>query len=171
MSDPVLSARTTTVLIYQGEDQSRLDELYADVERARLSGESNRLNDGDGHAEALSAYREAAADAEPRAIAVVVKALPRRKFRELVEAHPPREANDGDAMYGVNYVTFGDALVPPSIVAPEFTTDARRDEFVDNLSDADFTRVYRAAFALNRVPATDPKDLIAFEATRSSDET
>lgn len=171
MSDPILSARTATILLYQGDDQARLDELAAEVDRARVAGSPSRLNDVDGYAAAVDAYRDFASEAKDRAVAVVVRALGRRQWRSLVDAHPVREGNERDAAYGVNFDSFGDALVPPSIAAPEFTTPADRDAFLDGLSDVDFGRLYQAAFALNRVPATDPKDLIAFAAIRSSDET
>ena len=58
-----------------------------------------------------------------------------------------------------------------SIIEPEWPTPADRDDFLDSLSDADFTSIFRAAFALNRVPGGDPKDLLAFEQISASDET
>jgi hypothetical protein len=175
MTSPTLSVRTTRIPLYQGDDLERIEELRADLERAKhAEGGPARVGDtGSGVASAKAALLAAYAEAKPRAVLVTVKALGRRQWRSLIEAHPPREGNREDDMHGgiANINTLQDPLVVASITEPEFPTPADRDDFLDALSDADFTSIFRAAFALNRVPGGDPKDLLAFEQITASDET
>jgi hypothetical protein len=113
-------------------------------------------------------------------VVVVVKALPRRKFRAMVAAHPARDGEREDDALGVDADAFPETLLSfvddmdasvRTIVAPEFANRAAIEAFLDSLSDADFNRLFRAAFVLNRVPADDPKDLLAYEQISESDET
>ena len=173
MSSPTLTARTTRIPLYQGDDLALIESLREDVERAKLSaGGPARIGDtGSDLAAAKLALQAACEDAEPRAVVVIVQALGRRQWRSLVADHPARDDTKEDEALGVNADTFPDALVPPSIAEPEFPSHADRDAFLDSLSDADFNRLFRAAFVLNRVQADDPKDLLAYEQIRASDET
>ena len=173
MSSPTLSARTARIPLYQGDDLARIESLRADVERAKLSASGPaRIGDtGSDLAAAKLALTEACEEAEPRAVVMVVQALGRRQWRALVTEHPARDGESQDEMMGVNSESFPDALVPLSIAEPEFPSHADRDAFLDALSDADFNRLFRAAFTLNRVPADDPKDLLAYEQISASDET
>ena len=173
MSSPTLSARTARIPLYQGDDLALIETLREVVERARLSaaGPARVGDTGSDLATAKVALQVACEEAEPRAVVVVVKALGRRQWRSLVTEHPARDDTKEDEALGVNADTFPDALVPPSIAEPEFPSHADRDAFLDSLSDADFNRLFRAAFVLNRVPADDPKDLLAFEQIGSSSET
>jgi hypothetical protein len=169
----ILTARTARIPLYQGDDLEKIEGLRADVERARLasSGPARVGDTFSGVAAAQAALMAACEEAEPRAVAVVVKALGRRQWRSLVQEHPARDGEKEDEMLGVNAEAFPDALVPASILEPAFDTPADRDDFLDSLSDADFNRLFRAAFTLNRVPADDPKDLLAYEQISESDET
>ena len=73
MSSPTLTARTTRIPLYQGDDLARIESLRADVERAKLSASGPaRVGDtGSDLAAAKVALTEACEDAEPRAVAVV----------------------------------------------------------------------------------------------------
>ena len=173
MSSPTLSARTQRIPLYQGDDLAHIESLRAAVERAKLAaGGVPRVGDtGSDVAAAKAALTAACEEAEPRAVIMVVKALGRRQWRSLVDAHPARDGEKEDEMLGVNADSFPDALVPVSIAEPTWPTPADRDSFLDGLSDADFNRLFRAAFTLNRVPADDPKDLLAFEQISANGET
>ena len=173
MSSPTLTARTTRIPLYQGDDLARIESLRADVERAKLaaSGPARIGDTGSDLTAAKMALTEACEAAEPNAVIVIVQALGRRQWRSLVAEHGPRDGEKEDEYLGVNADTFPDALVPLSLAEPEFPSHADRDAFLDALSDADFNRLFRAAFTLNRVPADDPKDLLAYEQISASDET
>ena len=202
-----LTPRTTTVLIYHGDDLARLSELRRDadvaeriakeaVNEAERAGSANlRGGDADPVAEARKAFDAAVkpkrdaydafvAEASGRALEVVLQMIGKRRFKELVLAHPPRmvskqEAVEGgepktvevvhedDALFGVNTETLPTALltyVDPedtavrTITAPEFSGTRECLAFVDDeLSEGDFDKLWVAAFLLNRTPGADPK--------------
>lgn len=152
-----IAARTATVDIYVGDYLDRIRHLEREYDAAlkEEAAEGPRLNHEEPRSEALRAEHVAlVAEAEESAVHIVLRALRRSEWRELVKLHPPRENHKGDAAVGVDESTFKDALVPVSIVSPTLDEDD-----LDNLSDVDFDRLYLTAFALNRSPAASPKAL------------
>jgi hypothetical protein len=164
------------VVILQGDDQAKLEELRLAVASAqrRANLALPRLGDSE-PADVASLVAEHDAfleEASERAALVELQALGRRQWRSLVAAHPPRDGNEQDQSLGVNEESFGDALVPASIVAPVFDTPADRDAFLDSLSDAQFDQLYATAYSLNKMVGADPKGLsLGSAATPKSDET
>ena len=142
-----------TVYLYQGEDLEKIRELAAAA--SSLRGRPRLMGDVD----AAKAHDEFVTEARERAVKVVLEARSRKVWRDLVAAHPPREGHDGDKDAGVNDEAFGAALVPLSIVEPEFASDADRQEWVEELSDGNFERLYLTAFQLNRTSASPKADL------------
>jgi hypothetical protein len=153
----LIEPRTSVVTLYQGDylDQIRVLERRYD---AAIDAEKNTTRTLGGipqSEELLAEHTALVAEAEETAIHVKLKALGRRVWRDLTEAHPPREGNKGDQQIGVNDDSFKEALVPVSIVEPEFSSDD-----LDEISDVDFDRLYNVAFALNRAPAAGPKAIV-----------
>ena len=161
----VLMPRTATVLLFQGDDLAKIAELRkaAEAEQSdtRLMGELSAAQEHD----------EFVKEAEARAVRVVLKALGRKQWRNLVADHPPRKGVESDKALGVNDETFGDALVLASLEEPEFASTGDAEEFLDSLRSADFDQLYHAAFALNRFQADAPKADLTSRLTRTSDET
>lgn len=103
---------------------------------------------------------------ETHATRVRVTTVRRRQYRELADAHPPREGEKGDTALGVNVMTFREALVPAAIVevtedgetkAWENYTADERDEFLDTLAEADMERLFGTAYGLVNGFNADPK--------------
>lgn len=115
-------------------------------------------------AEAMEALRE-----EMKASTVVfrVRAMPRKKFRELCDAHQPRLAVDGtihrdDRALGVNQATFWDPLIRACLVEPVLD-EPRLAKLLDEvLSDYQFEQLAGAAFAVNRSDVDIPFSSAAF---------
>ena len=166
MSTTVLNALTTTVVLYQGDDLAKIEELRIAAERGKSSGPALG-----GEPSAAKVHDDFVTKAEKRAVKVVLKALPRKSWRALVAAHPPRDGDDGDKSMGVNDETFGEALIAVSIASPVFPSDSERDAFVDSLRDADFERLYASAFALNRGKTAAPKADLSSRLSQSSETT
>lgn len=86
-------------------------------------------------------------------VTFTVAALGRPEWRALVDAHPPRKLEDGtthpDDGAGVNEATFYSALVRKSIVDPEMDA-ADHDLLESTLTDAQYSRLCKAAFDVNR---------------------
>lgn len=167
---PELKPRTTTVVIYQGDDLDRLAELRRAVDVARRhDAESEGARRGGDTLEAPvaeAAYDAFVDEAAERAVEVRLEAVGRKVFRNLIAEHPPREVevdgksvpHEDDALYEVNVESFPDALLPLSLRAPEFASEVERTRFLEDLSDGDFERLFNAAFWLNKAPGGDPKD-------------
>jgi hypothetical protein len=168
---PTIKLRRTTVVLFQGDDYDLIEEKLAAAQTAaRSSGRAARLGDDEDDlvpAEVktrAAEYDAAVAEAVERGQTVLVEALPRKTFRGLVVEHPPREDNDQDANWGFNYETLCDALVPASLplvdretAEAQFGSEAERQEFLESLSDGDFSRIYSAAIKVNQGGVPDPK--------------
>ncbi len=102
-------------------------------------------------------------------VVFTLRALRRKAWRELREAHPPRkdpatgETHQRDALLGANIDTLPEAVVRASIIAPELTPeqmDRLLDEDDGPLDEALFEQLWVACYGLNRgvvdVPFTSP---------------
>jgi hypothetical protein len=83
-----------------------------------------------------------------------LRALPRKKFRELIAAHPPRKDENGNVIerdyLGVNYESFFDALIRKSIVEPTLDPDTLTLLLDERLTDRQFEDFTTAVWNLNR---------------------
>lgn len=109
---------------------------------------------------------EAKADAAEKGRIVTLRALGRKQWRPLKEAHPPRagegvdeDAAKGDRLAGVNTETVEDDLVFASIVEPRFESRAEFDAWADELSEGEWQTLVRDAWRLVNVAQFDPKSL------------
>ncbi len=165
-----LNRRTKTVTLLQGEDDERLQalreraaDLRARADRLAKLKRTPLLSDEDdadtAAREAMQAEQEAdvfAADAEPRGVRIVLQALSRRRWPELLEKHPPRDDDDADKRAGANLKTIPEDLIPESIVAPEMT-DGERADFLADLSFGQWDYLALEAWGLNTTAGADPK--------------
>lgn len=191
-----IKPREAEIVIYQGDDLTRLAELRKSAELARraarraaeqeqaaplrLGDESPASDDATLPEEA--AYDAAVEEAAERAVIVRIRAIGRRRFRDLMAEHPPRkvtvkrgegddereveEAHPDDASFDVNTETFGPALLGfvdlddpeiRTIAEPEFSRKALTAFLDDEISEGDFEGMWVAAYYLNRSPSADPK--------------
>jgi len=182
-----IKPRTTRVVIYQGDDLEQLSVLDATVARAekalsaaeqakKASQQDARprlMHEGVPEDPTINAGldldvarqdRDAfAAGAEERGVRVILRAVPRKQWRDLVAAHPARDGDTGDAQFGVNMETFPDALLPKSVDRDQSTIEGDTVEFLESLSDYDYyDRLFLSAYALNRGSAVaDPTSRLA----------
>ena len=180
-----ITPRTATCVIYQGDDLERLAELRREVDVAQRQAEQaskapRRGGDEIPSAQAAQdAYDAFVDEAAERAVEVHVTALRRKRFRKLMAEHPPRkvdgekgkEPHPDDEVYDVNVETFGEVFLPLSITSPAFDTPDDLEDFIDELSDGDYDRVFSTAYWLNRAPGGDPKATRYSPASLNSDET
>lgn len=176
-----ITRRTAMVVIYQGDDLARLGELRQEADLAqRLFEETtksgtSRVGDGVDPKPAKDAYDAFIDEAAERAVEVRLSAIGRKHWRDLFEAHPPRETTetvDGDERqvthvddepFGVNTRTFPEKLLAFSvddvrtIAEPEFSTPAERQAWLDDISEGDFDRLWTTAYYLNTSLGVDPK--------------
>lgn len=165
-----LTPRTETVHIYQGDDLARMGVLENEIDVASIEPLAERANRVAGQpgtsaaaVDAARRYQDFVEEAKGRAFAVVVEALPRKKWREVRDLHPPRDNEPMDAAYGFNVDTIGEDLVQPSITTVALGdetvlgTERERETFLDQLSEGDWSRLVSAAVKCN-VGDGGPKD-------------
>lgn len=167
-----------------------LAAAYAAAER-RLADAADQDDDSmAGGTEALAIAEQMAALREQMAAHTyrfVFRALPRRRYRELVDAHPPRPGHPEDGAYGADMGAFPPALIAACCVAiapaaepePDVPADAPpvlaagdAAEMVDQLTDGQVHALFACAFRLNRSAVDLPKsvsvsELVARHAPRS----
>lgn len=181
-----LKPRTTTVPLFQGDDFDRERELRGVVEQAvAADGSPRRLADPDAVIAAAGEYDAFVLEAAERGETIPIAALPRGEWREMVAKHPPRPDVEGDEQWGFNYLAMADDLVPPSVakgqeiepgyfapkVVTRFGSIADRDEFLDSLNDADYSKLYNEALTLNQAAGPNPKLQLRSLLALTSDET
>lgn len=142
--------------IYQGDDLAALDQAAADGL----------------HTSDLDAYNKLVTAADERAQHLTVTALPRRKWRDLVDANPARQDSEDDKAFGYNVDTLAEAILPLAIAPGQFDNEILRDAFLDALSDAQYSQMAGTAAQLNALGLAAPKALTPPSVpTPSGDET
>src|SRR5262245_4429835 len=152
-SNKKLTRPSTLVTLYQGDYERRLAEKYMDYERHEMRERSTQRFGGSLAPQLAQEYDDLRAEAEETALRIVVQAVPRKQWRELLQAHPPVADADGEIdeehkRLGFNPDTFFDAIVKPCVVEPEFT-DEEWDEFEEDCSEAHWDKLSSAAYLLN----------------------
>lgn len=92
------------------------------------------------------------AEVEASTVEFVLRALPRKQWHDLVEAHPPRKNDDGDVRMEVNRETFLPALVQASTVEPKLRDETWQqllDPASGLLSEQQWRQLWRACWNLN----------------------
>lgn len=175
----LLKPRTTSIVIYQGDDLQRLAELHRAAQNAETAAKTaakTPLRDGDEIPSAQAeqdAYNAFVDEAAERAVVVTLTAIGRTRWRDLLAEHPARthevdgksETIEDDQIYEVNTETFPLALlsymrdgVRTTTVEPPVSDTALQAFLGDELAEGDFERCWTSAYWLNRALGSDPKD-------------
>lgn len=175
-------SRTSRVLLLSGDYAERLSALYeaaleaAEHEASESASGARRIGEQSAYTTLRAEHDALREEAERAGTVVVLKALGRKEWRAIKDKHPPRDAAEhgedvakADRLAGVNTESVEDDLVYASLVEPEFSSRAAFDEWVDDLSEGEFTTIVNRAWALTNVAMVDPKSLPA-SLTRSSGE-
>ena len=196
-----LKVRTTTVVLFQGDDLDPIEALRQKAAEAGVRHENaHRLAENQAAAPrrvsegaetldelkaastsltaAAKAYDDFMVEATERGESVELQAVGRKRWRDLLKAHPPRKHtivgpdgvptevdDDVDGMWGFNYETLCDELVPESVVDKAKYTA----EWLDALSDGDWSKLYSSAVNLNQGSGPDPKARLSSRIAQTSD--
>lgn len=176
----LLKPRTRTVVLFQGDDRTRVNELHQAVEAAVTREGIRRVGDGSETLTAAEEYDAFVLEATERAVKVDLRQLRHKIWRNLVLANPPRDDDEDDKEYGFNVDAMGEALLPyvdvedpeqRTIISPQFDTAEALQDFIDDLSHGDFQRLFSAAYLLNVDSGGDPKADMSSRLARISDAT
>lgn len=89
----------------------------------------------------------------------LLRALPRRAFRDLLDAHPPRPEIAREAAF--NAATFPPALIRKCLIEPAVATDAQFDELLDKITEGQVGELFDAAWLANQGGSEVPKSVPA----------
>ncbi|MCW2496399.1 hypothetical protein [Jatrophihabitans sp.] len=146
-----IKPRTTSVVIYQGDDMPRLTELRRAAETARqfeeataerLAETSEVARAGDDDAEELVAvkaetkarqdeYDAFVDEAAERALTIELHAIGRKRFRDLMAEHPPRKV-----LVKVEPAPDAEEDAVPTVVERDHEDDAGYDVNTETFPDA-----------------------------------
>jgi hypothetical protein len=106
-------------------------------------------------------------------ITLVLQALPRPKFRALIDEHPPRKDDGGKLTHpedaiGVNASTFFEALVRVSVVEPVLDEETLTLLIDERLDDRQWQDLTDAVWNLNRTSVNVPFSSAALPSRRTS---
>jgi hypothetical protein len=140
---------------------------------ARMTGESK----------AVRALKARIQELENRMLDSIVvftlRALPRKRWVELEEEHPPRDDNEDDKRYGVNVSTFIDAVMvePGTVASVRYKASGERVDFdaagewqalADDMSNAQWEQFAIPLLLVNRGTVTPGFNRAAWQKTPSS---
>jgi hypothetical protein len=144
-----------TVPLYLGGDRD-LQLRYEKLER-RLPDAKGAAPDSLGQGSPARAIEDEMAAIREQmresTVDIRIRALRRRAYRELCDAHPPRKTEDGgvhpDDYVGVNTDSIWEPLVLASIVEPKLTAE-QTELLLGVLTSAQFEQLALACHGLNR---------------------
>jgi hypothetical protein len=152
-----------------------------ELKRARDEGRVSDSKESSGLGDLIERVRALEAQMLEEADTWVLRAMPRHKFRALVDAHEPRRGDDGepldeDRQLGLNRDTFFPALIRASVITPELDDEdwawLLGDEEAGEdgvLTDRQFGDLEDTAWFLNRGEVKVPFSHAASLASRDSD--
>lgn len=165
-----------TDLALQAEWEAAGREL-ADVAKraapdARMTGDSKAVRD------LKKRIQELETTMLSSLVVFTLRALPRKRFVELEEAHPPREGDAADQHYGVNMATFIDAVMvePGTLVSVADKTSGDTVDFTakdwpalaDDMSSGQWQEFALPLLRLNRGTVTPGFNRAAWQKTPTS---
>jgi hypothetical protein len=165
-----LPERTVPVCL-RGDLFADFQALEAELEKARdVSPDS--LDDGTG--ELLERMEAVRALMRENTYPVRLRAMSGPDFRALKAKHPARyddgELHPDDRGFDFNTETFFAPLLRVSIIDPELVSKDDWEEFVEGITDYQFTELSVTALTLNRGRVDVPFSLAASTMKRSSDD-
>jgi len=177
-----ITPRTETVIVLQGDDDEKLRHLKAEVARieaskpkkdvlARTLSDADPLQAWEAEKKAAeAAHDKFAAQAEKRGVKVILRAVGRKTWRDLVAKHPPRPANDTDEEVGANADDLQEELVPLCMASPVGSKEEIA-AFLDSLSEGQFGALAVKAHGLNMGRTADPTQRLLSGVSRTSSAT
>lgn len=161
----------TVVICLRGDLVAELEELERAYTEA-VNRPATSLADGGEAAEIATKVEAMRAEMSGEMLTIRLRALPRRRYNEMIAEHPPRLGDDGnvvdeDSTFGYDASTFFEALVRAAIIEPEL--DAGDWDALDAiLTDNAFQQLANVAVMLNRRGVDVPFSLAASHNQRTS---
>lgn len=136
----------------RGDLVAEWHRLAKELAEAKVTAAADPRVAGDGTGEMVERMEALRAEVEASTVPFRLRGLPRKKWAELVEEHPPRKDDEEDLRMQVNRETFLPELVKRSTASPELkaeTWQALLDPEGELLSRPQWRRLWRACWNLN----------------------
>lgn len=143
-------------LCMRGDLLAELGRLEQELDTARQADSGNSLASGGAARQVAEQMEELLAEIEQHTHIFRFRAIPRRAFRDLQEAHPPREGNQLDTTMGFDVEGLQVPLISACCFDPAMDSD-QTESLLDVLSDGQVMELFGAALALNRSRVDLPK--------------
>lgn len=169
--DQAKPVEKTVPLCLQGNLVAEFEDLERQLTEAQRQPADSLASGADARriAEQMETLRE---QMQSATVVFRLRALPRRDFRALVDAHPPRLDDRGETVgddsLGVNTTTVFEPLIRACLVEPE-VSDGQWDRLNDLLSDMQFNDLALAAWSVNRGAVNVPFSFAASLLLRNSE--
>lgn len=146
-------AERTVQLCLRGDLVVEFEELERDLETARKSA-GDSLAGGSDVVVVSQQIEELRERMKTATKTFRLRALPRRQWRDLVAAHPPRRGEDGKVVdsdaIGVNADTYFETIIRACTVEPQLSDEQWTRLLDEVLTDRQFDTLSDAAWGLNR---------------------
>jgi hypothetical protein len=150
-------------LVLRGDLHLRHEQLEAELAEAEEADRRDNSLGGGGRARKVAEQiRDLEDEMRDHTHVFALRALPRKAFRDLVEAHPLREDNSDDKAFGVNMATFPVPLIAASCTDPVMTAE-QVEELLEVLTEGQMLELFMTALQLNRAKVDVPKSFAASE--------
>ena len=136
------------------EAQEELEAIVASGTKGRLGAKP------EGQQEAAQRVTDLEAEIQASSAVFRFRALPKDRFRELCDDHPPRKGNDLDTYMGYNRDAVLDEAVRLCMVDPVFD-DASWAEFVAVVNGGEWEELRRVVNSVNKGVHDAPKSVLA----------
>ncbi|PZF98262.1 hypothetical protein [Micromonospora deserti] len=140
----------------RGDLVAEWKRLGKELTEAKVKAAADPRLGGSGTTELVQRMEKLRAEVEAATVEFRLRALPRKRWNELADAHPPRKdgatVHPDDVGMGVNRLTFLPALVRASTISPKLrdeTWDRLLDPDGELLSEQQWRRLWRACWNLN----------------------
>lgn len=142
----------TISICFAGDLVAQWEALDAQRRRVELAGGDSLA--GSGAASFQAQMDELLPRMQESTVDFRLRAVSRRRWTELVAAHPPRKDAEGnvirrDMLVQVNYEAFFDALIPESLIEPELDAETLRLLLDEQLTFAQYEALTTLGWNLN----------------------
>lgn len=151
-----LPERTVDVCL-RGDLVSEHQELEAELRQARNEESGNDRLGGSRAGQIAKKVEAIEAEMQESTVSVRLRALPRKRWRALMDDHPPKKGDKGDEAVGVHLETFLHEAARECLI-----DDDLREAWDDlPLTSGEYDRLTTAAWDLNRRGVDVPKSSLA----------
>jgi len=127
--------------------QAEYDGLKARYDKA-AENKTALATDGSEVRKAQATAQKAQEAVDAASVEFVIRAMPGPKYKTLKAKYPPRDGNALDRALNYNTDEFFPVLTLVCLAEPKLT-NAKFDRLIERMTDAQATRLFNAAFAVN----------------------